>query len=125
LPRSKEPHFFDSDASWNQGIETYLKRYYRHAESYLTRGDATPGYFHCYQKAIPRMLEIYKDQPPKFILIFRDPVKRAWFHYLHRVRNGVEKEAFERALALEEERLQENPNLWARGAVEKLHHLKC
>lgn len=112
LPRDKEPHFFDNDTFWNEGLETYLDRHFQGAERYPVRGEATPAYFHQYEKVIPRMKQVYRDMIPKFILIFRDPVDRAWSHYLHMKRNGLEKEDFGRALKLEEKRLQENPHQW-------------
>lgn len=58
------------------------------------------------------MKQIYDDKIPKFILVFRNPVERAFSHYLHRVRNHMEMETFERALELEEERLSRDPDLW-------------
>jgi hypothetical protein len=41
----------------------------------------------------------------RFVVILRDPVKRAWSHYLHECRDRVETESFERALELEPTRL--------------------
>lgn len=112
LPKNKEPHFFDNDTFWNEGFETYLKRHFKGAEGYPARGDATPRYFHWPEKVIPRMLEVYPPDFPKFILVFRDPVERAWSHYLHRLRNKIETETFERALELETTRLAEDRWQW-------------
>ena len=41
----------------------------------------------------------------RFVVILRDPVKRAWSAYLQECRYGVETESFERALELEPTRL--------------------
>ncbi len=112
LPKHKEPHFFDNDTFWNEGLETYLRRHFKGAERYPARGEATPAYFHRPEKVIPRMKQIYGDESPKFILVFRNPVERAFSHYLHRVRNRTETETFERALELEKERLANEPDLW-------------
>ena len=112
LPRIKEPHFFDNDRFWSEGVDSYIKRHFRRAAGFPARGEATPAYFHCGQKVIARMKEVFGTEVPKFILIFRHPVDRAWSHYLHCVRYGEESETFERALALEEERLSSNPCKW-------------
>lgn len=112
LPRLKELHFFDNDKFWEKGLDWYLKRHFRKAAGYPARGEATPAYFHCGEKVIARMKEVYANEAPKFILIFRDPVERAWSHYLHCVRMGIESEPFDRALELEEERLAKNPSRW-------------
>jgi len=112
LPKDKEPHFFDNDTFWNEGLETYLKRHFRKAGGFPARGDTTPGYFHRWRKVIPRIKKVYEKNTPKFILIFRDPVQRAWSHYLHMVRNRLEYETFERALELEAKRIRETPNRW-------------
>ena len=45
-------------------------------------------------------------------MILRDPVKRAWSHYLHQCRHGVETESFERALELEPSRLSAGRPAW-------------
>lgn len=112
LPNDKEPHFFDNDIFYEEGLASYLDRHFGDAEQYPARGEATPGYFHCHQKVIPRMIEVYGDQCPRFITIFRDPVRRAWSHYLHRVRNALEDASFEQALKLEPARLQRENSGW-------------
>ena len=48
----------------------------------------------------------------RFVVILRDPVKRAWSHYLHECRHGVETESFERALELEPTRLSAAGPAW-------------
>ena len=45
-------------------------------------------------------------------MILRDPVKRAWSHYLQQCRYGVETESFERALELEPTRLSAGDPAW-------------
>jgi hypothetical protein len=48
-----------------------------------------------------------------FVLIFRDPVERAFSHYLHRVRGGSEGRTFEEALAAERKHPEESWKSWA------------
>ena len=112
FPNDKECHFFDHDTFWGKGVHTYLRWYFKKAEHYLVRGEATPAYFRLPEKVIPRMLSLYADNPPKFLVVFRNPVERAWSHYRHMVRNCIENKTFERALELEKKRLNENPFGW-------------
>jgi len=112
LPKDKEPHFFSNDIYWAEGLSIYINRHFKNSEKYLARGEATPAYFQMPSKVIPRMKSIYGNTSPKFIIIFRNPVERAWSHYLHMVRNYYEKETFELALELENKRLNERPDSW-------------
>ena len=52
----------------------------------------------------------------RFVVILRDPVKRAWSHYLHQRRRGAETESFERALELEPTRLSADGPTWTTTA---------
>ena len=112
LSKVKEPHFFDSDLSYAEGIHTYVSRHFAGSQAFPARGEATPAYFHRHEKVIPRMLKAFGESPPRFVLILRNPVERAWSHYLDRRRTCMEIETFERALVLEETRLRQNPDNW-------------
>jgi len=113
LSEVKEPHFFDYDPFYAEGLEAYVSRHFSRSWGFPARGEATPRYFYDYKKVIPRMLNAFGPFPPRFIVLLRDPVERAWSHYLHRRRNCTETETFERALELEEGRLKQNPEVWA------------
>lgn len=112
FPIEKEPHFFDDSKVFNYGMMWYVNKYYRKAGEHPARGDATPV-LHLPITA-ERIADLYGDQKDtlKFIVMLRDPVDRAWSHYLHRVRFAEETETFQRALELEEERLTRNPHAW-------------
>ncbi len=109
LSAVKEPNFFGYDPFYAEGIHKYVARHFSCSCGFPARGEATPTYFHQYETVIPRMQEAFAAVSPRFLVILRDPVDRAWSHYLHRKRNCTEPETFERALALENERLQQNP----------------
>lgn len=70
----------------------------------MISGEASPYYIYH-----PKAAEwIKKDTPDaKLILILRDPVKRAYSHYVHNLRPDIHTETlnFEEALAQEEARL--------------------
>jgi hypothetical protein len=52
------------------------------------------------------MSRIAKDYPSmKLVVMLRDPVERAWSAYKHEFARGFEWESFDRALALEDDRL--------------------
>jgi len=112
LSKEKETHFFSIDAYYSQGIKIYIKNHFNEANAYKIRGEATPFYFHRPQKIIPRLLEHFDPQKIRFALIFRNPVERAWSHYLHVKRLLIETESFARALELEQKRFRNNSDKW-------------
>jgi hypothetical protein len=97
LPYEKELHFFDADEErFSTGLDQYL-RYFSDAGDRLA-GDATPSYFRNVEVVADRMRHLYGDAPPQFLLLLRDPVERAYSHYLHNVSEGREPLSFEEAL---------------------------
>lgn len=113
LPEEKEPHFFDHNENFQKGIDWYNKSFFSNSAGYTATGEASPSYIRNFQKVIPRIESLYpKSVLPKFIIILRDPVQRAWSHYLHRKRFHVEEKSFENALASEKERLKAEPDDW-------------
>jgi len=112
LTSEKEPHFFDNNMLYQKGLDYYLNTHFNGADSYIARGEATPAYLRLYNTVVPRMDNVFQEKKPKILIVLRDPVKRAWSHYLHRVRNVVECETFEKALEFEESRLKTDPRSW-------------
>lgn len=113
MPKVKEPNFFADKNLFAKGLNWYKKKYFNGAENFNARGEATPRYLRMYDIVIPNLKQSYDhSESPRFIIILRDPVKRAWSHYLHQVRNGLEDRSFKEALELEEERLLNNSDLW-------------
>ena len=104
MTKEKEPRFFDDDTYYTGGLDGYLRDHFRGGADFKARGEATPSYLASGRKARDRIRrDLGKDL--RFVVILRDPVKRAWSHYLHQCRHGVETESFERALELEPSRL--------------------
>lgn len=107
MTNEKEPHFFDTDTYYNRGLDRYLRDHFRGAAGFKARGEASPTYLRS-GKARDRIRgDLGKDL--RFVVILRDPVKRAWSAYLQECRYGVETESFERALELEPTRLSHDP----------------
>jgi len=100
LPADKEPRFFSSDDYFNKGVNVYIRNHFNSSQNFIARGDASPPYLSNHEKAAPRIHQAFGVQL-RFMIIMRDPVKRAWSHYLHQVRYGVERNSFSNALATE------------------------
>jgi O-antigen/teichoic acid export membrane protein len=102
-------HYFDSNAE--RGLGWYRSHFPTrvHEELFERRngtrrvmGEASPYYlFH--PLAAERASRVVPGS--KIIVLLRNPVDRAYSHYLERVRNGVEKLSFEEAIDREAERM--------------------
>ena len=104
-PQFKEPHFFNIDDNYEKGLSWYLNTYYKNSIDSKVVIDFTPTYL--YSKKSAERIFHSLGRGVKFIIILRDPVDRAFSHYLHSKRDGHEKESFERAIKLEQKRLSE------------------
>jgi hypothetical protein len=111
MTKVKEPKFFSDDTYYNRGLDRYLRDHFRGAAGFKARGEATPFYLACERKVRDRIRrDLGKDL--RFVVILRDPVERAWSHYLNRRCNCLETESFERALELEPMRLSAGKPAW-------------
>jgi hypothetical protein len=109
---SKEPTFFSSDANYEHGMEWYINNFFKTSESYRYRGEASPSYIYFAEKVAHRIETCLKGEAIKFIVIFRNPVERAYSHYWHNVNRGLlENLSFEDALQAEDERLKSQNSL--------------
>ena len=110
LPFNKEPMFFSHDDNYRLGPEWYSRTYFRRAAPNPARGEATPHYLYWSDKVAPRIRQLYGQFPIKIIVIFRDPVARAYSWYWNMVKEGREELPFETALEREPRQLQEQQN---------------
>ncbi len=114
----KEPMFFSHDENYQRGVEWYIKTFFLKAEEYTARGEATPHYLYWAEKVAPRIKAVYGEQEVKFVVIFRDPVQRAYSWYWNMVKEGKEDLPFPQAFAAEEERIRANwEHLYYAGAM--------
>ena len=96
---------YDHDLGWYRAhFPSRLERFKAeriHSHKFLT-GEADPAYI-----LDPFALRAIKEIIPhvKIIVLLRNPVDRAFSHYQHSARIGVEKLAFEEALAAEDKRV--------------------
>jgi len=106
----KEVHFFDYE--FFRGLDWYRAHFplasaraeveSRHGRPFLT-GEASPTYI-SHQWAPDRIAQVLPDV--KLIVAFRNPIDRAYSQFQMSCRENEESESFERAIALEEERLR-------------------
>lgn len=110
-PGQKEPHVLNApEQEFKESLANY-RELYAPSEAQLV-GDGTPSYFRDADLVIPRIKQLYEQKSPKFILIFRDPVQRAFSHYLHKRRAGVVPDTFEEALEKEKKHPQQKQEEW-------------
>ncbi len=112
----KETHFLDYGKRYARGVSYWLQEHYEGSAEFFARGESTPSYLHRGDKVIPRIQQLYENtDTPRLICMLRDPVERAYSHYLDMVRSTLEEESFERALELEPERIAAGgPMRWRR-----------
>jgi hypothetical protein len=111
VSNTKETRFFSNNDRFQNGVDWYQEQYFPGAARFKIRVEATPAYLTWSQKVAPRIKALYGDRPVKFAAIFRDPVKRAYSHYWHRVRQEDEdphRLSFADAIHAEDKRLEDN-----------------
>ncbi|ACV64771.1 sulfotransferase [Desulfofarcimen acetoxidans DSM 771] len=105
LPKKlKEPGFFHVEERYLKGINWYEENYYSDVINEKVIGDMSTGYIF-EEKALDRIIkDLGKDL--KIIIILRNPVDRAYSHYLMNTRNGIESLSFREAIENEKRRIQ-------------------
>ncbi len=114
LPRVKESRFFSCGGDLSlAAIREITPIYYviddpaeytglfADAPPERLRGEIDPSILSRAVYAIPKMQE-YLDDDTKFIIVLRQPVERAYSHYLLHVRLGIEPHSFARYVGLTE-----------------------
>lgn len=119
MSKLKEPRFFDT-AEFEKGVAYYARAHFSGARQWKVRGEATPSYFFHAESVIPRVREILGPDL-KVIVVFRDPVARAWSHYLHARALCIEELDFATALMREQERTRAKPLHWVSYFSEGLY----
>ena len=107
IPSFKEPHFFDIPENYKNGIKWYEKTYFKNTNQKIV-ADFTPSYF--FDEEAPKRIFESLGGELKFVVILRNPLDRAYSHYLHSKRDLYEKQDFGEALKLESSRLQQYQN---------------
>lgn len=108
LPVAKEPAFFSDDERYERGVDWYCDTYFRRTGGANAVGDATSMYLAYGHKVVPRLEQLYGQNLPRIIAIFRDPVALTHSYYWHSVREGRETLPLRDALAAEAQRAAEH-----------------
>lgn len=104
LPKLKETQFFAFEEKFSRGFDWYCAQFPDCHQDQIM-GEICPDYMY-FERAAERMRSCVEF--PKLIFIFREPLKRAYSHYLMSVRQGFESLSFDDALKKEDERLAHN-----------------
>ena len=104
IPSFKEPHFFDIPSVYNNGVSWYKKTYFSSVKKEKCIGDFTPTYL--FEGDAPQRIFNDLGRDVKFIVILRNPVDRAYSHYLHSKRDCYDLLPFKDTLVKEKERLE-------------------
>jgi hypothetical protein len=110
-PFIKETHFFDyhyqKGVNWYRAFfpsSAYSKYQERTQQSEFVTGEATPNYL--FYPHAPKRIKATCPSV-KLIVVLRNPIDRAYSHYHHEVRLGIEDLTFEEAIEREREQLPE------------------
>ena len=104
LPKIKETHYFSDDYIFNRGIEWYHNNFDFNREIMI---EVDPSYLF-FPNSSDRINNAIKN--PKFIIIFRRTLERAFSHYLMSCYRGYEEFSFKDALDNEGNRLENDQN---------------
>ena len=99
----KEPHFFDNINLFENGIDWYNKTFFSDVKNEKCIFDFTPSYL--FNENAPKRIFNLLGKKMKFIIILRNPVDRAYSHYLHSVRDENEDLSFQTAINEEKKRI--------------------
>ena len=106
VPSIKETYYFCLDSRFSKGEAWFHSEFYNSATAARAQhwAEATP--FNLVSKEAVDRIASYADDTAKFIVILREPVKRAFSAFQHQVRLGNETLSFEQALEQEDSRIE-------------------
>ncbi len=105
LLEQKETKHFAVDEWYIRGISYYESEFFSGVKSEIAIGEVDPDYIY-FEKVLERIKIHFDIEQLKFIFIFRNPVERAFSHYLMTYRRGIETKPFADAIACERERIE-------------------
>ena len=114
LPAQKETKFFVDDEQYAKGISYYETEFFSGWDGEKAVGEIDPDYIY-FEQALDRMRQHLNLEAMKFIFLLRNPINRAFSHYLMTYRRGLEPLSFEEAIKVEEGRI-------TKGYSEKMHY---
>ncbi|WP_053970756.1 sulfotransferase [Mangrovimonas sp. ST2L15] len=121
LPIEKEAHFFDVNEVYAKGLKYYFETYFKTFNDEKCIGNINPN-LQIENRSIDRILDCF-GADTKIIFLLRDPVKRAFSHYLMSKKRGYEEFDFLDALENEPLRLS-SPKYHKDYESEELGHFE-
>lgn len=103
LPPNKEAHFFDVNELYFKGLNYYFNEYFNTFSNEKIIGNINPN-LQIDNRSIDRIIDCFGNQI-KIIFLMRDPVKRAYSHYLMSKKRGYEDLDFLDAIKAETDRI--------------------
>jgi len=103
LPTNKEALFFDINERYEKGLGWFYQTFFETYNQEKSIGNINPN-LQLQNRSLERLHALFGNEL-KVVFILRDPVKRAYSHYLMSKRRGYEKLSFIGALQAEKERL--------------------
>jgi len=105
LPTDKETKFFQRDDRFNKGLE-YYKEHFSLNLNHKIIGEIDPEYM--YFNYIPKRIHDILGADVKLIFLLRNPIDRAFSHFLMSKRRGYEDHSFSDAILLESDRISKD-----------------
>jgi hypothetical protein len=106
LPKTKEAHFFDNDEKFEKGLEWYENTFFNESSNEKILGSCNPEYM--YFEEVPKRIFETLGKDVKLIFLLRNPVNRAYSHYLMSKRRCIEELSFTAALKQEKNRINKD-----------------
>ena len=112
LPDQKETKFFGLEEKYRKGIEFYQHKYFSECDGRPAVGEIDPEYMY-FVEAYERIKSHLDMKRLKLLFVLRNPIERAFSHYLMTYRRGLEPLPFDEAIDAEAERVvkSEDDNL--------------
>ncbi|UZD23866.1 sulfotransferase family protein [Algoriphagus halophytocola] len=120
LPKEKEILFFDVNEYFSKGL-TYYLAFYEEFQAKCLVGNISPN-LQLDNRSIDRIIDSFGNKI-KIIFIMRDPVYRAYSHYLMSLKRGYEDLSFLDAIEMERSRI-ENPKYHHGYVTRELGHFE-
>ncbi len=105
LPKQKEAHFFDQEERFEKGTTWWWNNFF--SDGYNQEkivGVITPEYL--YYDEVPQRIYEQLGSNTKIIIVLRNPIDRAFSHYLMSKRRNYENLSFEEAIDKESQRIK-------------------
>ena len=103
LPTEKEAHFFDVNEVYLKGLPYYFDTYFSTISDEKIIGNINPN-LQVEKRSIDRIIDCFGTEP-KMLFFLRNPVSRAYSHYLMSKKRGYEPLNFLEALEKENSRI--------------------